>query len=248
MLGERSPSGCEMVSVNPANSLGPFLGNNGRVAALNKCNLQYHFASHKVAHAKPLTVCFIPRFRQEENENPESERRDRSQENRDHAKGLVAPCRRSNNSWPTIPSEIAHTAGAKMLEAPPSRTCANTTDPMAGQSAMNSAADTKATIPAAIKARLDRNRSTSAPAGVCATIPAIPPTVRGDAHVLFVPTSARQINDEEWADAGLNIGEEKIQPVQAVQGLGGRGRRFFSGWHGFRTHSDFSQKSRFKTK
>src|ERR1035441_8825513 len=89
----------------------------------------------------------------------------------------LRPWRRSNNRCPTIPSETAQMAGPKILDVPPIRTCADITNQKVGASAISNAPAANATIPAAIRARLDRRRSTSAPAGVCVRIPAIPPTV-----------------------------------------------------------------------
>src|ERR1035438_3757048 len=56
--------------------------------------------------------------------------------------------------------------GPNMLEVPPIKTWADITDQKVGTNAINNAPAASVRIPAAIKARLDRRRSTSAPAGV----------------------------------------------------------------------------------
>jgi len=76
-----------------------------------------------------------------------------------------------------MPSEMAQMAGPKKLEVPPIKTCADITAQNFGASAISSAPIASAKIPAAINARLARSRSTSAPAGACVRIPAMPPTV-----------------------------------------------------------------------
>jgi hypothetical protein len=79
-----------------------------------------------------------------------------------------------------------------MLDVPPIRTCADITGQKVGRSAINIAPAANATIPAAINARFDRRRSTSAPAGVWVRIPAIPPTVRAiPTRCSFHPYPAR---------------------------------------------------------
>ena len=78
---------------------------------------------------------------------------------------------------PTIPNDIAQIAGINTLDVPPINTWAVITGQNNGNSAISSAPTAKATTPAATRARFAPMRSTSAPAGVCITIPVIPPTV-----------------------------------------------------------------------
>jgi hypothetical protein len=83
-------------------------------------------------------------------------------------------------------------AGPKMLEVPPIKTWADITDQKVGTSAISNAPAASATIPVVINARLDRRRSTRAPAGVWVRIPAIPPTVRAiPTRCSFHPYPAR---------------------------------------------------------
>src|ERR1039458_6052461 len=66
------------------------------------------------------------------------------------------------------------------------------TDQKVGTSAISNAPAASATIPVVINARLDRRRSTRAPAGVWVRIPAIPPTVRAiPTRCSFHPYPAR---------------------------------------------------------
>jgi len=100
----------------------------------------------------------------------------------------------SNAARPTIPSETAQTAGPKTLDVPPMKTWADTTDQKVGTIAISNAPIASATTPVAINARLDRSRSTSAPAGVWVRIPAIPPTVRANpTRCSFHPCPARKV-------------------------------------------------------
>jgi hypothetical protein len=43
-----------------------------------------------------------------------------------------------------------------------------------------------------------------------------------DSHALLVPPISREVDREEWSDSGLDVGEEKIQPVQTAERSGGR--------------------------
>ena len=43
-----------------------------------------------------------------------------------------------------------------------------------------------------------------------------------DSHALLIPPISREVDGEEWSDSRLDVGEEKIQPVQAAQRSGGR--------------------------
>jgi hypothetical protein len=110
---------------------------------------------------------------------------------------------------PTIPSERAQIAGAKTLEVPPIRTCADITDQKVGRNAISNAPAANATITVAINARFDRRRSASAPAGVWVRISAMPPTVRAiPTRCSFHPYPAR--DRVEWSGSRLYVGEKEI--------------------------------------
>lgn len=94
-----------------------------------------------------------------------------------------------------------------MLEVPPINTWADITDQKVGTSAISHAPTASATIPAVINPRLDRRRSTNAPANG-----------ESESHALLVPPESREVDREEWSDSGLDVGEEEIQPVQTEQG------------------------------
>jgi hypothetical protein len=68
-------------------------------------------------------------------------------------------------------------AGMKKLDIAPISNCAVTTGQNEGLNAIRSAPIANPNTPAAISARLHLSRSTKAPAGVCDTMPAIPPIV-----------------------------------------------------------------------
>jgi hypothetical protein len=46
----------------------------------------------------------------------------------------------------------------------------------------------------------------------------------GNAHALLVPPSAGEVNRQEWSDAGLDVGQQEVQPIQTAQ----RGQRRLS--------------------
>jgi hypothetical protein len=75
-------------------------------------------------------------------------------------------------------------AGMKMLELDPINTCASSTGHNVGIVAITPAPTARAMTPAATSPRFDRIRSTRAPAGVWAMIPATPPIARA------LPTSS----------------------------------------------------------
>jgi hypothetical protein len=87
---------------------------------------------------------------------------------------------------------MAATAGINKLDIAPITAWAVTTGRNDGKDAIESAPIANAITPAAISARLDLRRSTNAPAGVCATIPAMPPMVSASpTRCSFHPYEAR---------------------------------------------------------
>ena len=73
---------------------------------------------------------------------------------------------------------MAAMAGRNTLDVPPMSAWAAITGQNVGKNAISNAPAARATTAAAMIARLERRRSTSPPAGVCVTMPAMPPTVR----------------------------------------------------------------------
>ncbi len=87
---------------------------------------------------------------------------------------------------------MAHKVGPKTLALAPISICAVITGPVDGNIAMMIAPAASATIPPATRARLERTRSAMPPAGVCAMMPAIPPSVSAMPIVCsFHPYAAR---------------------------------------------------------
>jgi len=60
----------------------------------------------------------------------------------------------------------------------------------------------------------------SAPAGVWAMMPAIPPDRKRQTDALRIPFVAGQVDCEERTYARLHIREKKIEPVEAQQSAG----------------------------
>lgn len=88
----------------------------------------------------------------------------------------LRPTRRAKARGPTIPSVTAATAGANTAPAAPESACNAATGQNPGAKGMATEASVIATAAATIRARLARVPSISAPAGVWAKRPAIPPT------------------------------------------------------------------------
>ena len=130
------------------------------------------------------------------------------------AKRALRPMRSPSAAWPTRPRLIAATAGPSTQLAAACRARAATTMKKIGQSAMASALTQIATTATPAAKRAERTASTSAPPGIC---PISADQAAGRQHQADVdlrPGMRRQIDRDERAEAGLDVGQEEAEPVQ----------------------------------
>ena len=83
---------------------------------------------------------------------------------------------------------------------------------------------------------LRRAASTSAPAGTWLAMEVAVPRLRAKPIARLRPALRRQIDDDERAEAGLDIGDEEVEPVQPALG-GARHRRRQTGVAGLLHHA-----------
>ena len=109
-----------------------------------------------------------------------------------------------------------------MLDVPPINPWDDITDQKVGTSAISSAPTASATTPVAINARFGSEAVNQRARRRLHENSGDPADCEREPNALFVPLVAGEVNREEWPDPRLNVGEEKIQPVQALERSGGR--------------------------